>query len=154
LPVLHRFVTQKQDVADSSLVRPSAWNDAHTGTIDVLNLSVYSCTGGNVRVALGATGSFLVLIAASGASGANVTLPPASGAAVSGVGANQVSAQVLVIKKKDPSPLTVLINTVGQDLVDGLYNQLQLSNLGQAVWLISDGGKTFGGSGWWILMSN
>ena len=32
MPIKHRFVSQKQDGADETLVRPSDWNDDHVGS--------------------------------------------------------------------------------------------------------------------------
>jgi len=85
LPLLHRFVSQKTDTADSTLVKPSNWNDSHIGSADTISLSVYSVTGA-YTLAPGVTGNYLVFVTASGqGSGISVNvgsiyLPPVTGA--------------------------------------------------------------------------
>jgi hypothetical protein len=85
LPIKHKFITGLADGANSTLVKPSNWNDGHVGTADVTSCSVYSVSGGFTCFS-GPTGSCVLFVTATGtASGANanaisVYLPAISGA--------------------------------------------------------------------------
>lgn len=154
--IQHKFKSQIQDYVDSTLVKPSNWNDSHIGAIDTLFVSIYSCTG-SANLQSGFAGNCVVLVAASGASGASgtfITLPPASGCVVQGTGLNQVSGQKIKIKKKDYGLSVVVIQAQGGDLIEGIQEVLFLQNPMQFVELVPDGGVLYGGQGWWIVGQN
>jgi hypothetical protein len=154
--IQHKFKSLYADYSDQTLVKPSNWNDTHTGTIDTLFLSVYSCTGSTILQA-GVSGSCIVLCSASGASGVSgtfITLPPASGCVVPGSGQNQVSGQMLTIKKTDYGLSVIVIQAQAGDLIEGQAQVLFLANPMQFIKLIPDGGVLYGGQGWWVIGQN
>lgn len=154
----HRFVSQKADGSDNTLVRSSNWNDSHVGTIDTVALSVYSCTG-NYNILPGVTGNCLLLCSATGnASGSLsvITLPPASGDVVfPGVGNNRCASFKHFIENSGLNgAILVQVAPGSGDTINRLYTQYELDNFGQFLEIFSDGGPVYGGFGWWISDAN
>lgn len=55
LLIKHKFVSEKPDAADTSIVRPSNWNDSHefTGILDIANGGTGAASLGGVKTAIG-----------------------------------------------------------------------------------------------------
>ena len=156
--IKHRFQSGRADGADSTLVRASNWNDTHTGTLDMLSLSVYTCTG-NYTVLGGVTGNFIVNASSTGNASGSVsviTLPPASGDVVfPGVGNNRCASYFHRILNSGLNGTIVIQVAPGSgDLINRQFTSFELDNLGQFLEVYSDGGPPYGGFGWWISDSN
>jgi hypothetical protein len=119
LPIKHKFQSQLADGAVTTLVKPSNWNDTHTGQADVTSCSVYSVSG-SFNCFSGPTGSCVVFVTASGtaASGANVNflsvyLPAISGAFIpasqTGLPFSNGTSYVYTVFRKDANPGLVVI---------------------------------------------
>jgi hypothetical protein len=147
MPLKHPFVSGKSDGGDATLVKPSNWNDVHIGTIDVLDVTVFSATGDQQLT----TADCAVGISTSGGAGnATVYLPQMSVAYVAG-GSRSGVGQKIQIFRKDSSTGIVYIQPYPTDpsSVQIVFQpNYQLVNQGQFVVLIPDGSQ------WWVIGGN
>lgn len=126
MQITHKFVSDKDDGPDSSLVRPSDWNANHALARSVRVVAVNTLLGEADDVVL----------VNGGVDGVVVSLPSAVGL----LGAS------LVIKKIDDGA-EVVVNPNGTETVDG-YATYVLVNLNQYVEIVSDG------TNWQVIANN
>lgn len=140
MPIKHIFQSGKTDGGDNTLVRPSNWNDNHTGSPDFLQTSVANVSG-NYTVASGDYAIFVTAVGASGAATGNLTiLLPDS---------KTNKGRLVVVKKVDQSLGAVIIDSVtATDGIEGRGNYILGNYLQYAKWC-SDGKGN-----WYIVSSN
>ncbi len=127
MPIIHKFVSAQSDGADSSLVRPSNWNDSHVVTLAIVNVSAnYTQTATDE-----------VLLVTAGTSGVNISLLDAS----------TVPNTLLYVKMVDAGPGAVVISPTGSQTIDGATTY-RLVNQNQFVKILSDGGN------WYVVGCN
>jgi hypothetical protein len=127
MSVKHKFTCGASDPSDSTLIKPSNWNDTHTVTLLTSSLSANTTLDNTYEVVLGT----------AGVSGITITLPSAV-----------LNSNVFYyIKKVDSAAGSLTIATTSSQTIDG-QSTYTLINQFQYVKVVSDGAN------WQIIGNN